>query len=282
MATAIHADDVAYLTALVRTHDRPRYYATLFTPAAIRDDLFALYGFAAEIAQIPNVVSEPTLGEIRLRWWSDALASAVSAEGAGDAPALRAAAGLIGKHRLPLAPFEALIAARSADLYSDPPATIGDLEGRLGETQSALFQMAAIIAGANGPEVANAAGHAGVAYGIAYGLANLARDRARGRIVLPADLMQDAGISAADLLASPPKPEFQSAVSALTAAARDHLGKARSHLASLRPPVRNVFMPLAVVPPILRRVERTGAGIAGQVVSLADIETLLRVALRRL
>ena len=116
-------DDIAYLTALVRAHDRPRYYATLFAPAALRADLFALYGFAAEIARVPDQVSEPGLGEIRLRWWQRC-----ARRGGGRrrrrATLRRSArvAATIARHRLPLAPFEALIEARAADLYSDPPA----------------------------------------------------------------------------------------------------------------------------------------------------------------
>ena len=66
-------DDIAYLTALVRKTDRVRYYSTLFARQEIRSDLLALYGFAAEIARIPDQVTEPSLGEIRLRWWRDAL-----------------------------------------------------------------------------------------------------------------------------------------------------------------------------------------------------------------
>ena len=170
MANDASADDVAYVTALVRAHDLPRYYAALFAPREARDALLAIYGFAAEIARVPNQVREPTLGAIRLKWWSEALAEAVRRDGAGETPALRAAAGAIVRHALPLAAFEALIEARSADLYSDPPATLTDLEGRMGETESALFQMAAIVLGAAGTDTADAAGHAGVTYGIARGL----------------------------------------------------------------------------------------------------------------
>src|SRR4051794_37632556 len=95
------ADDIAYVTALVRVSDRARYYATLFAAAEARADLFALYGFAAEIARIPDLVSEPALGEVRLRWWQDSLAEATSPGGTGSTPALRAVTQTIIRHRLP-------------------------------------------------------------------------------------------------------------------------------------------------------------------------------------
>lgn len=280
---ATTADEVAYLTALVRERDRPRYYAALFAPAAIRDHLFALYGFAAEIARVSDQVSEPALGEIRLRWWSDALAGFGGDQaGWGATPALRALSRTVAKHRLPKAPFEALVEARAADLYSDPPATIGDLEGRLGETESVLFQTAAIVAGAAGPDVADASGHAGVAYGIARGLATLANNRARGRTILPADVLEASGMSAADVFATESHAELPNAVALLSEAARSHLREARERGADLPRSVRAVFLPLAIVPPLLKRIEDAGRDIGQREVRVSDLESLLRIGLSRL
>lgn len=281
-ATAPAADDVAYLTALVRACDRPRYYATLFAPSGTRESLFALYGFAAEIARIPDLVSDPQLGEIRLRWWSDSLVTLPTPAGEGQTPALRALAAVIDIHRLPITPFVALIDARSADLYSDPPANVGELEGRLGETESALFQMAAIIAGAKGPEAADAAGHAGVAFGLARRLALVGRDRSRGRTVLPEEILQASDLSTAELFAPTPGTGLPKAVAAVAAVARRHLVEAERRVSALKWPVRSAFLPLAVVAPLLRRIERAGADIAMREARLSDLESLIRIGLARL
>jgi phytoene synthase len=275
-------DDIAHVMQLVRAHDRPRYYAALFAPAAVRDDLFALYGFAAEIARIPNMVSEPALGEIRLRWWSEMLAEASYREGGGDAPALRAAALVIARHKLPLASFESLVEARGADLYSDPPATLTDLEGRLGETESALFQMAAIVSGASGSETAEAAGHAGVAYGMARRLASFAPERARGRAILPLELLAARGLSAEDILAPTPRPGAHEVIGDMLGTARRHLDEARRQMASVPAAARPVFLPLAVVGPLLDRIERLGSAIAEKEAGLSDLESLTRIGWARL
>jgi phytoene synthase len=81
--------DLAYLTDLVRTHDRPRYFSVLFAPRILQPDLFALYAFAVEIARIPDQVKDATLGEIRLQWWHDSLEAAVAGQGAGNPPCER-------------------------------------------------------------------------------------------------------------------------------------------------------------------------------------------------
>jgi phytoene synthase len=282
VVSTIAPDDAAYLSRLVREHDRPRYYATLFAPGELRDDLIALYGFAAELARVPNLVSEPQLGEVRLRWWHDSLSAATETAGAGQTPALRALSATIAKHRLPVAPLEALIEARSADLYADPPANLTELEGRLGETESSLFQMAAIIAGAEGPEVAEAAGHAGVAYGLARRLAVTGPDRARGRTFLPADVLGSSGISAHDVFAATPQPELSNALGRTVAIARRHLRESQQRVSALRRSVRSPFLPLAVVAPLLRRIERAGADIWVHEARLSDLESLMRIGLARL
>lgn len=279
MAVPDTSDDLAHLTALVRAHDRPRYYATLFAPAAARRDLLALYGFAAEIARVPDLVSEPALGEIRMKWWQEALADA--GRGEGSAPAVRALRAAMARHVLPIEPLDALAEASVADLYSDPPATIADLEGRLGETQSALFQMAAIVLGAKGPETADAAGHAGLAYGIARRLLRFASDRARGRIILPADFLAAAGTSAKGVFAAPAEPGVHHAVSALAKHARTHLEAARKAVAALPPSLLPAFLPFAPVGAMLDRVERHGPAIVERDAGLSDLATLTRIACMR-
>ncbi len=269
-----HRDDIAYLTALIRAHDRPRYYATLFAPADTRGDLCAIFGFAAEIGRIPNAVSEPQLGEIRLRWWQDALATGEAA----DAPAIRALTRTVKRHALPVRAFEALAEATAFDLYADPPATIGDLEGRLGETQSALFQMAAIVMGAEPHSAADAAGHAGVAYGLATRLAALATDRAHGRIILPADMLAAEGVAPVDVFAFPPPEGLQSVVNAAVKLARRHLDDARRHIAALPAATKSAFLPLTIAAPLLKRVERAGPDIVVRQQALSDIGMLARIA----
>jgi phytoene synthase len=265
------------VTALVRARDLPRYYATLFAPPGIRNDLLAIYGFAAEIARVPDQVSEPTLGEIRLKWWSDALVEAITGGRHGETPALRAVAAAISRLALPIAPFVAMIEARSGDLYADPPATLADLEGRFGETESVLFQMSAIASGATGPETADAAGHAGIAYGVARRLSKFASDRARGRTILPAPLLAENRISAPEAFTAAAPGGLHNAVSALAAFARSHLALARERAAKVPAEARPAFLPLAVVDPMLQRVQRLGPAIAERDTGLSNLESLTRI-----
>lgn len=265
------------LARLVREADRPRYYATLFAPAERRPALFALFAFAAEVGRVPDRVREPGLGEIRLQWWRDALAGLAAGLPRDDSPVLAALGEAVRGYRLPTAPLLRLVDARGADLYADPPANRSELEGLLGDTESALFQLAALVLGASGPDTAEASGHAGVAYGLARRLAGHARERAMGRDFVPADAARGPGGDAAANGATAADARLD-ALSGLARLAREHLAAARSGFSRLPAPVKPAFLPLAVVRPLLDGVERAGPEIFGRVVEVSDLAMLMRIA----
>ena len=274
------AEDIEHAAGLVREMDRPRYYATLFAPEPLRSDLFALYGFAAEIARIPEQVRDPTLGEIRLQWWRDALIAGAGRGTGGESPALRALLPAIRAHLLPTPPFEALIEARGADLYADPPATIAELETQLATTDSALFSLGSAMAGARGADLDAAAHHAGVAYGLARRLSRFAADRARGRSILPADLLVAEGLQPSDVFADSDQAALRRVIGALAGFGRDHLARFRVY--RLPRAATPVYLPLAIVEPALRRVERLGPDATTEDSGLSDLATLTRMAFARL
>ena len=75
-------------------------------------------------------MSEPALGEIRLKWWGGALRGEH-----GGAPLAAALAETIVRFELPLVAFDNLLQARIFDLYDDPMPTVNDLEGYAGDTE---------------------------------------------------------------------------------------------------------------------------------------------------
>jgi phytoene synthase len=266
----------------VRRADRPRYVATLFAPQDAREDLFALYAFAAEIARIPDAVSDPALGEIRLAWWRERLEGG-AAEGGEGSPILQALFGSVERRRLPVSALVRLVEARAADLYADPPADVEALEALLGESESALFQLAGLVLGAKGPEIADASGHAGIAYGLNRRLARFSQDRRRGRCILPLTILARHGLTAADIFVQTPPPALAGAISEAAGLARAHLAKAKVALRGVQSPVRPAFLPLAVVSPSLHRIDarlRRGEDPDGQLSNLATLARITWAAMR--
>ena len=212
---------------LVRTHDRDRFLTSLFAPEEKRQQLLALYAFNVEICRIPDLVSEPQIGEIRLQWWLDTLA-AIYEGNAQDHPVAQSLASAIAAASLPKAPLENLVKAHIFDLYADPMPTMNDLEGYLGETQSALIQMAALIlAGPSAQTCSEASGLAGVAYGIAKILQN--QDRQSKFIPLGTANGRDA----------------------LVAKALARLSEARQKQSTIPPAALPAFLPVSLTPHVL-------------------------------
>lgn len=256
---------------LLRTGDRERYLTVLFAPADKRPALAALYAFNLATARVRDLVSEPMPGEIRLQWWREVVSGEREGEGRQH-PVGAALLDAIAAHGLPRAALANLTEARIFDIYDDPMPDRTTLEGYLGETASVLFQLSAqILDPAAAGQSADAAGHAGIAYGIS-GLMRLAPlHRSRGQVYVPGDILAAAGMDAAIWLSGENRGAMTQATTIYAALAREHLSRAKKAIAGLPKTMRPAFLPLAVVKPVLTRVEKAGADHADKPVSLSPL-----------
>ncbi|MDA9529179.1 phytoene/squalene synthase family protein [Bradyrhizobium sp. CCBAU 25338] len=250
-------DSVAFCADLVRSHDFPRYAATLFAPAAERRALLALYAFNVEIVRVRDQVSQPLPGEIRLQWWTDMLSGHVhgSAEGNPVAAELLRA---IRDFNLPVEPLSLLADEHQFDLYNDPMPTMAALEGYLAATSSALFGLAAQVLGPPSEAVDHLARHAGLAQGIVQVIANLPRDAAHRQLFLPQQLMERHNCSIEDVFSGKETPNLHAVLEQLAGEARQHLTTASSLLAQVAPSMRPAFLPLSQAQADLKRLSRPG------------------------
>ncbi len=250
------AGDYDYCATLLYEADRDAWLASLFLPEAARRHVRALNAFAQEIERIPALISEPRLGEIRLQWWLET----VRGERAGEAalnPVSAALLDTVAKFNLPQSALESLVEAHRFDLYNDPMPSLHDLEGYCGETQGALFRLATLVL-SGGQENASgeASGHAGVALGIAGVLAHLGAQAARGQCFLPKDVLARHGALPEAAAAGLNSPAMENALAELRARAQFHLDEANARVAALPAGLKPAFVRLAIVPLMLRALER--------------------------
>ena len=184
---------------LVERGDPDRWRTAMLAPPEKRPGLMALYAFNLEIARAPWVASESMLAEIRLRWWTDAVAEIYA-----DAPLRRhevvaPLAEMIRATAPPQSLFDEAIAARLIDAEIRPHADRDSLERYLDRTSGNLMWLAALHLGA--PETAESAiRDYAKATGIAAFLRALSELRSWGREPLPPDT--DIATLAADGLAA--------------------------------------------------------------------------------
>jgi phytoene synthase len=242
-----HGGEAAgFCAELVRTHDFARYASTLLVPAAERRALLALYAFNVEISRVHVQVSQPLPGEVRLQWWMDMLAG----HGHGGIEGNPVAAELlrtVERGRLPVDRLTRLITEHQFDLYNDPMPTMPALEGYLNDTASALFSMAAMVVAMPSEAIEHLARHAGLAQGMAQVMASLPFDASRRQLYVPLQVLADHGCGIEDVFAGRQTPKLRAALDQFLDVAGRHVKTAFALLATVPPPVRTVFLPLALV-----------------------------------
>jgi phytoene synthase len=273
-AVGSEPEQASYCAALVRERNIDRYLATLFLPSDNRRDVYALYAFDAEITHIRSMIKEPMMGEIRLQWWREIIGGERAGEAANNPVAsdlLRA----IDTNNLPSMGFDNYLKARVFDLYSDPMPDTGTFEGYAGETLSFLFfQAASIMARTSGisipDELAECAGHAGVAWVIVDILKNLPIHRSRGQCYISGDILNKAGATQEDYYSADNKDLMALLVEDMVMQARRHQHKFRAHFSDLPIELKPAFLPMCLMTPYLSRFKKMAIKTAHMQVDIAQ------------
>ena len=249
-----------HCAALVRDADRDRYLATLLAPAEDRDGLFALYAFNAEISSVRDRAREPMPGEIRLQWWREMLAGERDGEAAAH-PVAAALTDTLRRYGFVAAPLLELIDAHTFDLYDEPMGTLDTMELYGIRTQSPVFAMAAGILGQGGANQTNSLPEnftldASIAAALFKVLIDLPRHASRRQLYVPLDVLERHGVDLEDIFAGQATDVLRRALAEVRAHLRGHLAKVRETLRTAPPPILPAFLPLAVIEPTLKRMDR--------------------------
>ncbi|MBI1868462.1 MAG: squalene/phytoene synthase family protein [Methylocystis sp.] len=243
---------------LLHARDRDCWLACLFAPFEARAHLHALYAFKHEIAAAPAKVSQPLLGEMRLRWWADALEGSPETATSGGArahPVADAVIDTIGRYSLPRAEFLDLIQAHLFDLHDRPMATLEELDAYCRSTSSAPMRWSAQVIGGAAQDTVDAIENAGVALALTRLLRALAEPAAFGQVFTPTALLARHGSGQSEIRNRAATPALRAALAELRTHARSHYDRARRALKSADP-AQAALLPAALVPLYLARMER--------------------------
>lgn len=172
----------------LRRHDYERYLLSLFAPAARRSALWAILALNLELSRIPDLVSQPVLGQMRLAWWRDAVAKALGQGEAGGNPVLQGLIAASGDGAIDSAALAALIDGHERLLLRDPEASLATLDGVAGEIGVALARLRLHALGFRADTHDDRARRQGVAWEIMRRLRALPRAAAIGQVMIPVDL----------------------------------------------------------------------------------------------
>lgn len=248
------AEQLSYCARQVRSADHDRFLSALFAPAAAREHVFALYAFNIEIARIRDMVSEPLLGEIRLQWWRESLAAIYARQPLRAHPVLHAVQHAIDACAIPQSLFDAMLDARARDFENAPPESLAALEGYADATSAGLMRMALLALGETLP--AEGVRHAGIAWALTGLLRSIGLQSARGQILLPADMMQTAGLDCDALLRLKMTPELQKLMQELMTQAEAHLAAARRALPKPAQAAMPALLPVTLADTYIKQMRR--------------------------
>lgn len=177
---------LSYCGTLVKQVDFDRFLLSLFLSADVREDVWAVLAFNHEISKTREVVSESTLGLIRLQWWRDAIKGIYEEGEIVEHEVVKPLSEAIKRHDLPREAFDKLAYAREFDLEDVMPANLEGLMNYADFTTSPLIELILKISG----DAPNA--HVVQPIGINYALAGLLRAMPyfikEHRFLLPEDL----------------------------------------------------------------------------------------------
>jgi phytoene/squalene synthetase len=186
------------LDAHVRSVDEDRWLASRFAPKHVRPRLLALYALNHEIARTAEAVTHDGIGDLRLAWWSEAVAEIYAGKTPKAHPALEAYAQAVKAANLPRGPLDDMIEARGKDLEQAPFENWSDLDAYLEATSGNVMRLA-IEACAESParpkQFDMFVRQAGRAWGYAGLLRALPFWTQRGRTFFPHKLMAHNGLA---------------------------------------------------------------------------------------
>jgi len=252
------SEDASYCADQVRLSDKDRYLSALYVPNDKRRYILALYAFYNEIAKIPELVTETTLGEIRFMWWHDAVADLYSGKTA-DQPLLRELSGAIEQGDLEKSVLLNFINTRYLNLHPMPFDSVQEFERYSYDTEGALIYLASrILLPVHAGAVTKTAREAGLAYSLTTCLCDMANHAARGMVQIPPDILAAHNVKREDLIAGIITEDIRAIFVELQNSALTTLERARDLKDQVPLGAMSAFLPISVVDLYLKAMTAYG------------------------
>ncbi|HEX6118576.1 MAG TPA: presqualene diphosphate synthase HpnD [Dongiaceae bacterium] len=216
------------IAARVQASGTSFYAAMRLLPQARRDAMFAIYAFCREVDDIADEPAEVADKKRRLDGWRTEIARLY--DGVPQHPIALALLPAVKQFNLRHMDFLAVIDGMEMDAVEDivaPP--LDKLDLYCDRVASAVGRLSVRAFGATEPEADDVAHHLGRALQLTNILRDVAEDAQRGRLYLPRELLEAAGIPERDPRKVVAHPNLRAACQALAQRARKHF--AGSHVA---------------------------------------------------
>ncbi|MFP4275236.1 MAG: 15-cis-phytoene synthase [Paracoccaceae bacterium] len=205
----IAAADLAHCTEAIRHGSRSFYAASRLLPSRVRDPALALYAFCRLADDAVDLQQQKADAVMELQ---DRLNLAYEGR-PRNAPADRAFAAMIEAVDMPRALPEALLEGLAWDALERRYASLSELRAYSARVASAVGAMMCVLMGVRDRGALARACDLGVAMQLTNISRDIGEDAREGRLYLPLDWLEQAGLDPEALLADPaPRPEIRTMV----------------------------------------------------------------------
>jgi 15-cis-phytoene synthase len=252
----IRPDDLEWCRNAIREGSYSFHAASRLLPTDVRDAALALYAFCRVADDEVDFGANKPAAVLRLR---DRLELAYAGR-PKDAPADRAFASLIEDYDMPRALPEALLEGLAWDGMERRYASLSDLRAYSARVAAAVGAMMCVLMGVRDPNALARACDLGVAMQLTNIARDVGEDARAGRLYLPTDWLDEAGIDAAAFLADPrPSPDIRAMVRRLLAEADRLYHRSEAGVKALPLPARpGIFAARHCYDAIGRKLARGG------------------------
>ena len=231
----IAPSDLAHCRDVIRTGSLSFHAASKLLPASVRDPALALYAFCRLADDEVDEGDNKARAVLDLRDRLD-LAYAGTPR---NAPEDRAFAAIIAEFNMPRALPEALLEGLAWDAVERRYATLSEVRDYSARVASAVGAMMCVLMRARDPDALARACDLGVAMQLTNIARDVGEDARAGRIYLPTDWLDEAGISVDDFFANPAAtPEIRRMVRRLLAEAQRLYIRSEAGIRKLPMPAR--------------------------------------------
>ena len=193
-------------------------------------------------------------GEIRLQWWREVLEGQRTEEARAN-PVAAALIQTLDTYRLARAPLVDLVEARTFDLYSDPFATVAELEAYAERTYASVMICAATLLSGADTNLQRVARHAAMATVVCGLLRSFPLRVSRGQLQVPLDVLERHSVQPENVFAGRSSEGLLAALSEMRALARDHFRAFQKLTLTIPAAAVPAFLPVALVPLYFDRME---------------------------
>ncbi|MCH2548057.1 MAG: squalene/phytoene synthase family protein [Alphaproteobacteria bacterium] len=228
MSNSKYTDHCDYCTQQVMKHDRERMLCMMMSPQPARAALVSLLAWNLEIAKISEIASEDMVGLIRFQWWRDAIEEIYAEKTPRQHAVVLTIAETIRKHQLAQADLMEIIDIREADLDRAPFENLEALDNYACVTGGGILKLWVRILGISDHNALEAAEHIGSAWALIGTIRACHHLAHTGKIRLPMNVLEAAGIDADRILQEGFAPEVLEAIEAVAELAEEHIRDARA------------------------------------------------------